>query len=420
MSQSTNAQIERWRQFLSEMQADPEWMTDHDETSRKRGVILPQMQALLTAYLEGRIHIEELRATWDSRTRRDWDLFGLKGMSGAMFLNQIVKFAPDKEAAAEHLKRVMALPVDASAARVALQAFHDFLADCIRVGRLTGRQLQLARTPYLVSAWWHIQDSEAWPVFYVSARDALEAEEMWKPTNDPVADYFAFCETLQTLRAALGLNAWTIESLCIRVAAGDRDTQAAAGEDAEVSLEPVIEDHASDAMTISHVQTQWLLAKIGRQCGCKVWIATNDQAKVWQGQRLGDLSMAAVPNLGMDSEAQRLISYIDVLWVKGANQVVAAFEIEHTTSIFSGLLRMSDLVVLSPNLNFPLYIVAPESRIGDVRRQLGRPTFQYLELHQRCGFFSAEELAREADNILKWANDPSVIRNLASHVETMQ
>jgi hypothetical protein len=38
---------------------------------------------------------------------------------------------------------------------------------------------------------------------------------------------------------------------------------------------------------------------------------------------------------------------------------VAAFEI---TSICSGLLRMADLVAMQPNLNIPLFLVAPEER----------------------------------------------------------
>lgn len=42
--------------------------------------------------------------------------------------------------------------------------------------------------------------------------------------------------------------------------------------------------------------------------------------------------------------------------------------------------------------------------------------FQYLELHKRCGFFSDEELIEEADSIMRWASDPSVIEQLAQKV----
>jgi len=167
----------------------------------------------------------------------------------------------------------------------------------------------------------------------------------------------------------------------------------------------------------AHTNIQGLLAKIGRKLGCKVWIASNDKRKVWESTTLGDLSIGQLPSLGLDPETQRIISLIDVLWIKGHNQVVAAFEVEHTTSVYSGLLRMSDLVASSPNLNFQLYIVTPETRIPKVRRQLSRPTFQMLEIHKQCGFFSFETLIQEADSILHWATDTIVIDKLAEKVD---
>ena len=94
--------------------------------------------------------------------------------------------------------------------------------------------------------------------------------------------------------------------------------------------------------------------------------------------------------------------------------------IGYTTSIYSGLLRMSDLTVLSPNLNFPLYIVAPEERLDKVRRELSRPTFQALELHKRCGLFSFEALNREAAGMMQWASDPSAIEKLAEWVDDVR
>jgi hypothetical protein len=44
-----------------------------------------------------------------------------------------------------------------------------------------------------------------------------------------------------------------------------------------------------------------------------------------------------------DDVTRRTVEMIDVLWLKGS-AIVAAFEIESTTSIYSGLLRMSDLI----------------------------------------------------------------------------
>jgi hypothetical protein len=169
-----------------------------------------------------------------------------------------------------------------------------------------------------------------------------------------------------------------------------------------------------------HTEAQGLLADIGKKLGCSIWIAQNDRNKLYQGRPLGNLSLPALPALGMESEAEKTVSRIDVLWLRGKNQIVAAFEIEQTTSIYSGLLRMSDLVSSAPNTHFPLYIVAPRKRQGEVRGELARPTFKYLELYKRCGFIPNEELAAKGQHIISWANDPSAINKLAARFDDIE
>ena len=87
-----------------------------------------------------------------------------------------------------------------------------------------------------------------------------------------------------------------------------------------------------------------------------------------------------------------------MLWLKG-NSIQAAFEIESTTSILSGLLRMSDLITMQPNLNIPLYIVAPSERRDKVVQEVNRPTFARLSppMREMCRFISFEELRRQLD-----------------------
>ena len=78
---------------------------------------------------------------------------------------------------------------------------------------------------------------------------------------------------------------------------------------------------------------------------------------------------------------------------------------------------MSDLTALAPNLIFPLYIVASETRLEEVRRELSRPTFQAIDLHERCGYFSIETLVRDAENIMRFATSPAAIDALAQRVD---
>jgi len=52
---------------------------------------------------------------------------------------------------------------------------------------------------------------------------------------------------------------------------------------------------------------------------------------------------------------------------------------DRATSIYSRLLRMSDLLACQPNISVPLFLVAPEERRAQVIRQANRPTFERMK-----------------------------------------
>lgn len=56
-----------------------------------------------------------------------------------------------------------------------------------------------------------------------------------------------------------------------------------------------------------------------------------------------------------------------------------AFEVEHTTSVYSGILRMADLLALQPNMDIRLHIVAPGAKREKVFQEIRRPVFSLLE-----------------------------------------
>jgi hypothetical protein len=94
--------------------------------------------------------------------------------------------------------------------------------------------------------------------------------------------------------------------------------------------------------------------------------------------------------LNYDDLTLKTIEQIDVIWMKGRS-MARAFEVEHTTAIYSGLLRMSDLLALQPNMDIRLHIAAPEDRRHKVRQEILRPTFSLLErrpLYKMCSFLS--------------------------------
>ena len=82
------------------------------------------------------------------------------------------------------------------------------------------------------------------------------------------------------------------------------------------------------------------------------------------------------------------------MWLK-KRSIVRAFEVEHTTSIYSGLLRMADLIALQPNLNINLHIVAPAAKREKVFQDIRRPVFSLLEprpLADICTYLSYESI----------------------------
>lgn len=415
-----------WRAELERVQKEPEWIEgDPNWITYRTPEVIGALQDFLQAYLAGEVSLRTLQITFDKNTRTIWNAFGLKGMSGAMFLNTLVKYMPDQQAVDEVLKHALPVPADEPEAREKMSRLVSLVDAATASGEVKKTHVQASRAAFFLSAWWHIQKREAWPVYYVSMRRMFERFGVWEPHQENIIDdYIRFREAALALSHALAVDSWTLERLCLWLdAASDSelDPPAALKPSPAVTASLIhTDDSEPDSSTDGslHTQVQLLLARLGQKFKCRVWIAQNDHGRQWQGEKLGSYSIPSLPTLGIGDPAQNIVKMIDVIWLKGVNQVVAAFEIERTTTIYSGLLRMSDLAVLAPNTHFPIYIVSPEAKLPKVREQLRRPTFQHIELHERTRFFSIEKLIDTADDMLMWSTDAAVINKIAERVDS--
>lgn len=136
-----------------------------------------------------------------------------------------------------------------------------------------------------------------------------------------------------------------------------------------------------------HTEIQWRLLRMGALSSNEVWVARNDRSKDYEGNRLDRGALEALPNLGLDPLTTRTVELIDAIWLRG-NRITSAFEVENSTSIDSGILRLSDLKAQAPNLTFPLYIVAPDDRRDEVMRKMGRPTFSAISVSSSTRYLS--------------------------------
>lgn len=151
--------------------------------------------------------------------------------------------------------------------------------------------------------------------------------------------------------------------------------------------------------TRESIKIQALLAQIGARMGLQIWIPAPDRAAVLKEAPGIASSLRSELPLNYDSTTLKTIEYIDVLWLKGRS-MARAFEVEHTTAIYSGILRMADLLALQPNMDIRLHIVAPEARKEKVFDEIRRPVFSLLEgkpLSARCTFLSYDAIRELAE-----------------------
>jgi len=206
--------LRTWKSRLDQAEQDDGWREFWETKREKRREVLPEMVALLDDFLADRVGLEELRAQWDRKTRKEWDYFGFKGFGGAMFLNMMVKHLPEAAGVAEVLRGVLPLPDDEGAANEKLERLRRYLQRQRDEGHLTASQASESNIPFFVSSFWHIQEPAAWPPYYASVREALRNTALFEKGPDPIESYFAFRDALRSLRDALGQDVWELEALC--------------------------------------------------------------------------------------------------------------------------------------------------------------------------------------------------------------
>src|SRR5260370_9418284 len=172
--------------------------------------------------------------------------------------------------------------------------------------------LQPARIPFLLSSWWHLQDAHHWPIFFPLVHFMLMNEDGRSlQSQSPIEAYVAFRTHFLSLARELGVSVWELEHIVTwkgqrrlgEQAARKMTRSSSLFGNKMISLHPETMDtiapngeeeqqrQKSERDTSAHTRIQWLLAKIGCQVGCDVWIAANDHSKTWTDERLGDLTL---------------------------------------------------------------------------------------------------------------------------------
>jgi hypothetical protein len=152
------------------------------------------------------------------------------------------------------------------------------------------------------------------------------------------------------------------------------------------------EEGYSLSTDFSHHQIQSIVGAIGKLTGHAVFIPLNDRPFLdWDTVQRFEL-VNDIPSTGRHAPAASL-SLIDVLWIHPTqNLLEAAFEVEHSTPIYSGLLRFNDV-----HIDFKLPragIIAEAERKDTFLHQINRRTFRASGLDEVCLFYNYSEIYR--------------------------
>jgi len=168
-------------------------------------------------------------------------------------------------------------------------------------------------------------------------------------------------------------------------------------EEAVIPLEQEdVEQILSGSIPTDHMRMQWKLALLGLKAGERIWIPAGDQTRLQKAYHFDQCDREFTAGIDLPHS---YVENIDVVW-KQEFRIDAAYEVENSTAIYSGLLRFADLTILAPNTIYPMFIVAPGVRKGQVRDQLRRPAFRQLKLADKVHFLSYEAID-EIDEFFK-------------------
>ncbi len=164
-----------------------------------------------------------------------------------------------------------------------------------------------------------------------------------------------------------------------------------------------------------HTEMQYHLLKIGNALGYDVIAASNDRSRSHGGNSFSFISLQKFPEINLDTETLNTVKLIDVLWFqKGTNNVIAAFEVEKSTSIYSGILRLTDLSYSIADGDEVFYLIVPDKREKDVCLQLCRPAIKQNNVAIRYILFS--ELRSNCDALCKFGDSHYIMEKIARSV----
>ena len=180
----------------------------------------------------------------------------------------------------------------------------------------------------------------------------------------------------------------------------------------EKRQQEITEENAEESL---HTEMQYHLLKIGSALGYNVFSAVNDKSKSFSGTNFSFLCCNNFPTIEIDKDTLITIKLIDVLWFqKTTNNIIGAFEVEKSTGIYSGILRLTDLAFSIADGDEVFYIIIPDKREKDVVLQLSRPAIKNNNINIKYILFS--DLRQHCDALCKFGESHHIMDKISKSI----
>ncbi|MCD9625293.1 McrB family protein [Rhabdothermincola salaria] len=190
----------RFVQIVEAMHADAAYMAEREISAEHRRERAEELLQIVDALRADR-SITEFQSSFADWTKKP-GYEGLAGVTGGMFVNQLVKQSQDEDALTELLIHVLAVPSSEADAIAKLDRFIRYV-ESIKKGAHPGPK----RALFFASFFWFLQDADTWPCLWASAEKSF-TRLGWLDMGLQLTELY---QSFRELSLALG-DSWTVES----------------------------------------------------------------------------------------------------------------------------------------------------------------------------------------------------------------
>lgn len=132
----------------------------------------------------------------------------------------------------------------------------------------------------------------------------------------------------------------------------------------------------TDKTKLTHYDLQAKLVLIGSYLGFRTYVAEPDKGRKTIFGTLGDLcSESKIPEGSIPSLSVDTVKYVDVIWFDEEGYPTHGFEVEHTTDITKGLLRLYQV----HKLRIKMFIISDDSNRRKFDKEVSKSPFSKIK-----------------------------------------